>query len=876
MPVSPIRQADQQAREATLVGKSIPELAARQGLLTALMQEAGATEVDMRAGALNSTLRKMIESIGSLQSVSAAQDSVDKALQEMGTHDPGLAGRYRGEVDAARVFAKMPGTTAEMSSWRYAALQREVLDDMIDSDNDMISRIAGLSSYSGINNGLQTLNTLGTALYNRESEFDVLGAFILGSQLPRTALVANLARASGLYEQASRQLQHAADPQVASAWSTMVNDPDTRKLDALFDQLMTRDSVDPNILIKSSMVETEASTRLVKTTLDIGSQQQAKLAALASSVKDSATSTLRITFLAAMLILAFSFLFALRVTRSIRNPLSDLERGASSVNSGEAQVEAITPSGPRETRTVIASFNDLLANLRLVEAKSQALAELDLTNPALDARLPGRIGSALDASMHALRESVAERTKLAEQLAYDAEHDALTGLANRQLALARLSAGLATHHQPGQQLAVLFIDLDGFKLVNDTHGHGVGDRLLVMVAEQLTALVGTAGIVSRLGGDEFLVLAEDQDAQSAITLGTEIVAAVTRQHTLGAASASASVGASVGIALADGSGSAADLVAQADLALYRAKHDGRGRVQLYDASMQQQLGERADLENALRATLQRGGDELQLHYQSIVDADGRTHAVEALVRWNRAGAGMVAPETFIPLAQSTDLIVELDSWVLAQAAKDAAGWRRDPASADLILFVNVSGRHLLSGELPAHLQQALSASGLEPRSLVLEIAETALPTDAAAVARELTSLRATGVRIALDGFGTGSTSLSMLRTLPLDVLKIDRTLVQNGHDEAGGNVLVVLSNVGHILGLTVIAEGVQTQKQCDTARANGVDLIQGPLVHRPVPGSQLAAAFAAAPHVGSTAGLIRQRPGTDAVLPAQQPDAASR
>jgi diguanylate cyclase (GGDEF)-like protein len=839
-----IRQANRQAQEATLVGRSIPELAARQSLLAALLPEAGATELDMRTAALDGALRKMVQKIATLASVPEAQGNVNDALAAIGARDPRLAGRYRADVAAARAFAKRPGTSAEMSMWKYSALQRGVLDDLINSNNDLISQIAGLGSYSKVSSRLQTLNTLGVALFNRESEFDTLGQLMLGSALPRPALIANLGRTSALYEQASQQLLHSTDPQAAASWAALINNPATTRIDTLFARLMNRDDMNPAILFESAMPVAKASTLLVETTVDVSSQERSHLLSLSASVKASAVKTLRLTLLGALLLLAMSFLFALRVTRSIRAPLADLESGARSANSDGAQVKAIVPRGPRETRTVISSFNDLLANLRLVEAKSQALAALDLTNPALEARLPGRIGSALDASMRALSDSVAERTKLAAQLAYDAEHDALTGLASRQLALNRLGVSLLGHRQAGSQLAVLFIDLDGFKLVNDTHGHRTGDQLLVRVAELITALVGGDGTVARLGGDEFLVLAENCNAKSALSLGNAIVQALTQSLEL--ATVTASVGASVGVALSDlGTGSPMDLVGQADLALYRAKRDGRGRVQLFDESMQREARDRVDRESALRATLERGGDELQLHFQGMVNGAGHTEAVEALVRWARPGLGLLLPEQFLPLAEATDLVIDVDCWVLSAAIRQAAAWRRDPRSPDLILSVNVAGRHLLSGQLASNVQRALAETGLSPRSLIIEVTEAVLSANAEVAARELAALRATGVRIAVDNFGTDAASVSILRALPLDVLKIDRSLVENAHNPSGRDLLGVLSNLGHVLGLTVIAIGVETQEEYEAARTRGADLIQGQLITRPVPATQFSAILAA-------------------------------
>jgi diguanylate cyclase (GGDEF)-like protein len=839
-----IQRAHREAQQAALVGSSIPEIAARQSLLVALMQEAVATQIATRAAVMTEELRAMLRRIGSLQSVPRAKASVDLALAALRVQDPELATRYRTHIDAARQFAGQPSTTAEVGSARYEQLQSQVLTDLIDSDVDLISKIAGLSAYSGLSSALETINVLGTTLYNREVQFDTLAQLILGSAHPRSELIATLGRTSGLYDQASRQLLVNNNPQVSASWSELINGPDTKLMDGLFNQLMTRETVDSATLIKSSAVEGKASAAVVVTTLNIASQGQAQLSALSTSVQESANNTLRTTLLAALLTLAVTFLFALRVTRSIRTPLSDLERGARAANSGETDITAIRSRGPRETRTVISSFNDLLANLRLVEAKTQALAELDLTNPALDAQLPGRMGAALDASMRALSESVAERTKLSEQLAHDAEHDALTGLANRQLALNWLGTTLQAHRQTGGRLAVLFIDLDGFKLVNDTHGHRIGDQLLVRVADVISAVSAGEGMVARLGGDEFLVLAEGLTIESAHALGKRLVDALSRRMEL--RTLSVSIGASVGVALCgDGSGQPADLVAAADLALYRAKQEGRGRVHVFDESMQHQAGELAEREEALRAMLARGGDELHLHFQSIVNGAGQVEAVEALVRWARPDHGLLLPDEFVRDAEVSDIVIDLDCWVLLAALRQAAAWQQDPHRSGLIVSVTVSGRHLLSGQLVDHVEQALRSTGVSARSLIIEIDGAVLAGDPDLATRELALLRAVGIRVALNHFGVGSTSVSTLRGLPLDVLKLDRSLVRTALAPADRDLLGALSNLGHVLGLTVIAEGVQTSEQWEVVRANGADLAQGPLFTQPVPAAQFTAMLAA-------------------------------
>ena len=285
---------------------------------------------------------------------------------------------------------------------------------------------------------------------------------------------------------------------------------------------------------------------------------------------------------------------------------------------------------------------------------------------------------------------------------------------------------------------------------------------------------------------------------------------------------------------------AADVLRQADLALYRAKDAGRGRVALFDAHLQSELDERNDVESALQATLDRGGDELELHYQPVIDSgSGRFTGVEALVRWNRPGHGQLAPVAFIPIAELSNLIIELDSWVLRTATARAAEWQRRPGLEDFTLAVNISGRHLLSGQLVENVRDALAGSPFPANRLVLEVTETVLITDLPTVAGHLETLRAAGVRIAIDDFGTGFTSLAALRALPVDVIKVDRSFVEHIDQAATRSLVDMVTQLGHQLGVTIIAEGIETLAQRATLHELGADQLQGFLISRPITAAAL-------------------------------------
>ena len=572
-------------------------------------------------------------------------------------------------------------------------------------------------------------------------------------------------------------------------------------------------------------------------------QTDTALTAQSQKARTVLDQRLAATWGACLLSLLLVAVGALRISRSIRKPLRRLESGAESVNMGGLKLAPLAVRGPREIKKVTMAFNDLVANLRLLEAKSLALAELDLDNPALAEPLQGQLGAAIDSSMRVLSASIEERDRLAQQLVYDATHDALTDLPNRASAIVTLDGALARGQRHGQSTAVLFIDLDGFKLINDTHGHEVGDHLLRDVSKRLREVAREGDTVVRLGGDEFLVIIENTDPIGAASFGQRVSEALSQPMSAG--HLHLIVGASFGMSLdLDGHGSAAELLSRAELALDRAKSRGRGTLEIFDESLQQELQNRNEIEYALRATLERGGDELELHYQPVIcGSTQQLQGVEALVRWNRPDIGRVAPDDFIPVAELSSLIIDLDRWVLATAIRQGSEWQKIPGLQNLEIAINVSGRHLLSGQLCEHVDAALLGSGLPRQTLILEITETVLITDLASVAVHLKKIRDKGVKIAIDDFGTGFTSLAALRSLPMDIIKIDRSFVNNIEEAASRSVVSMVTRLGHELQVSITAEGVETAAQLAILNELGADELQGYLISRPLPAADFAATF---------------------------------
>ncbi|OGB28989.1 MAG: hypothetical protein A3F78_00570 [Burkholderiales bacterium RIFCSPLOWO2_12_FULL_61_40] len=444
---------------------------------------------------------------------------------------------------------------------------------------------------------------------------------------------------------------------------------------------------------------------------------------------------------------------------------------------------------------------------------------------------------------------VTTQKQAADQIHRLAFYDALTGLPNRRFLLERLKKAVqinARHHLRG---ALLFIDLDNFKTLNDTLGHDVGDVLLQQVAARLVACVREVDTVARLGGDEFVVVLEDLDwdkidaATQADAVGQKILAALNVPYRLAGREHRSSP--SIGITLLSSSVSGVDdLLKQADLAMYQAKAAGRNTLRFFDVAMQCEVDSRVALESDLRDGLQ-GGEELVLHFQPIVGVDGLTTGAEALVRWQQPMRGLVMPEEFVPLAEATGLILPLGRWVMQQACEQLVAWAQQPQTAHLTLAVNVSARELREPEFVAHVIRCLNQTGATPGRLRLELTESVLAHRVDDIIVKMNALRSHGVGFSLDDFGTGYSSLSYLKQLPLDLLKIDRSFVRDvltdPNDAAIARTIVAL---GQSLGLSVMAEGVETEEQRAFLAASGCLAYQGHLFGHPMPIDQFEAFLA--------------------------------
>jgi diguanylate cyclase (GGDEF)-like protein len=446
----------------------------------------------------------------------------------------------------------------------------------------------------------------------------------------------------------------------------------------------------------------------------------------------------------------------------------------------------------------------------------------------------GEVADSLNAMASRLAESQRE-------LSRRASHDELTGLADRSVLFERVERALA-RMAPDRAVAVLFIDVDDFKAVNDSLGHTVGDGVLSTIAARLRDAVRPSDSIARLGGDEFAVLVEDmREADGGVRLAERILLALSAPMLVG--SIEVSLGGSVGVAIATAEDrtSGEDLLRAADLAMYAAKADGKRRYRTFEPSMLAGAVERLELEADLKRAVER--DELDVHYQPIVElATGVVRGVEALARWNHPQRGPVAPDVFIALAERTGLIVPLGRRLLERACADLPHLRARLGHERLLLGVNLSTRELLDPELPERMTAALAAAGLGPGALTIEITESVLMSDVEAAKARLAELKERGALIAVDDFGTGYSSLAYLRQFPVDCLKIDRAFVDSVADTGSEDHSLVrtILSLGETRGLIVIAEGVEHAAQRDELHRLGCELGQGYLFCRPMSADDLA------------------------------------
>ncbi len=478
---------------------------------------------------------------------------------------------------------------------------------------------------------------------------------------------------------------------------------------------------------------------------------------------------------------------------------------------------------------VVVQIHRRRADLELLHTNESLLK----AKTALEGCITERSAKLLQANA-AIQEEISRRIASEDKIAYLAHYDTLTGLANRFTFDEKLNAAKQFAHDYGCQLSLLFVDLDGFKNVNDTLGHGVGDELLKEVAARLTYVIGAKDLCARLGGDEFAIVHVSEDARStAAWLAEKIIAVVSDGHIAGGNQVF--IGASIGISvLCGGTEDTAALLKHADLAMYRAKADGRGVYRFFEPEMGRQAEIRRSLELDLRKAVANG--DFQLYYQPVVNLKARkVTGVEALMRWNHATRGFVPPIEFIPLAEETGLIVPMGDWALRRACADATQW-----PDDIRVAVNLSPVQFRNTSLITEVVDALGASGLAPDRLELEITESVILGDSSETLLILHRLRELGVRISLDDFGTGYSGLGYFRAVRFDKVKIDQSFIREMHDQPESLAIVRAAiGIGENLGICTTAEGVESLAQLERLLSEGCTEVQGFLFSKPQPNANV-------------------------------------
>ncbi len=493
---------------------------------------------------------------------------------------------------------------------------------------------------------------------------------------------------------------------------------------------------------------------------------------------------------------------------------------------------------PVDFAVALARVNTQLSRRRAEQQVALANEELRKANEDLERRVEERTHRLIDANQR-LKEEIADREELQARSQYLAYHDSLTGLGNRLLFKEQLDEALRDVSVTPHPLAVLFLDLDGFKAVNDTLGHSVGDLLLKSIAVKLRDLLPSTDRIARLGGDEFAILQmSSPQPTSSTSLAERIIEIVAEPHNIDGHDVT--VGASVGIAIArPGEMSTENLLKSADLAMYSAKSEGRGTYRIFDPQMDAIVQTRRSLERDMRTSLALGGFEL--YYQPLVNLQTkRVTAFEALMRWNHKDRGAVPPSEFIPVAEDMGLIIQLGEWALRCACIEAAEW-----PDDIRVCVNLSPLQFSKGNLVSTVVSALASSGLSASRLELEITESVLLEKSERNISILNQMRELGVRISMDDFGTGYSSIGYLRSFPFDKIKIDQSFVRDLLIDEGSLAIVrAIAGLGVSFGMTTTAEGVETEEQMRCLNLEGCVEVQGYFYSKPVPTSEIARVLA--------------------------------
>ena len=822
------------AEAAAHVGREVVKIDAMVRLWQTLSNESVSVTLNMRASETHLSVDALARVLGygRATGTAVARAATDAALGALVETSPAPAAA----IDALRRGVDAKTIAAPVATASFLALCGKVaaaIAPRLSSLGRTTERVGGgdrLTANLGLLQATADALQFDTARANDLSDLVVTSTPT--DQVP-SALV-RLGADNARYELAATALAATPDATIAAAWKKLTIRADVRG----YEQTITMVAQGRRAQTASgpAVVMFKGAVSHYTGLFGIVSSASRLVERQARALQSSSEATYHRWLVALALIGVFMAGVALALARSIIRPLRALAASARSVGAGQLAVEPASVHGPRETTVVGEAFNDLVANLRLLEGKSRALAAGDFDDPVLAMPLPGRLGESIASSVRVLSGSIEERDALQQRLSHQAFHDMLTGLANRALFLDRVEHALRRSERQTTPVAVLFLDIDDFKTVNDSLGHATGDDLLVAVGERIVGAARASDTVASFGGDEFAVLVEPGDMpQTAKEVAGRIADALEAPFRLGETDVvvSVSVGIAIGASLDD---TPADLLRDADMAMYLAKRNGKDRFEMFRVGLQDEASTRLAMTADLRRAIEDA--QLEVFYQPIVTAhDAIPTGAEALVRWNHPRRGLVLPAEFIGVAESTGLIVPLGNWVLNQACRQTQAWRQDGVvDDDFYIAVNLSARQLAEPTLVDTVIRALDDSGLPASALVLEITESTLMVNFDAGLARLWALKELGLGLALDDYGTGYSSLNRLGKLPIDIVKIDKTFVdQLTLKPEGAAVIKSVIDVTAALGLVSLAEGVEQKDQLAALDNLGCDNIQGYLFAEPMP-----------------------------------------
>jgi diguanylate cyclase (GGDEF)-like protein len=832
------------AAAALEVDRGVTEVSQLVRLRDGLRTQQSAAQFDVRFTELKVTRAVASTFLGfdTSAEVVPARLKADAAIHVLGTRSPvatSVLSALYGKIDGGEVSPQ----SADQQFGRYV----DTIGLTIERHLDALARAAQEPALSDALESLRATNMMMDAGTPQVVDLSVIWFPSPGQTVDQTsAVLTDLGSESIDYAEGVARLQTLGGASVRASLKAIAADPQVRAFDDAVAQTVggnqARLAATPVDLAKIGSVFRGFPTRdamLERLVVTATAAVNTEARRVARSERQGFETWL---VLAATMAL-FSLVTALRLARSISRPLKGLADYAHKINEGELDALPVRRSRhePRETRMALSVFTELVSNLQLMDAKANALALCEFDNPVLGQPLPGRLGRSLESSVALLSGSIVERDELQTHLAHQATHDSLTAISNRPAAITAIEAAMHRSARSGATTAILFIDLNEFKAVNDSHGHEAGDEVLRQVAARLTHGLRMGDFVARLGGDEFVIVSEGVDGVADATdIARRVIDAISAP--IDVHGTHLTIGAAVGVALTlDGPEEPLRLLSRADAAMYRAKAHDRSAIEIFDAGLQRQMLEREDIEVALMTALgDPDGGGLRLCYQPVLDtASGAMVGAEALIRWDRPGHGLLAPDSFIPIAEATSLIIDVDCWVMAEATRQLVAWSEVPELAEVPVAVNISGRHLLSRQLPGHITEVLQRSGIDPRRLTIEITETVLLSDLISAAAELEAVRALGVKVAIDDFGTGYTSLAHLQQLPIDTIKIDRSFISQMNVRRGSSLVRMVTDLGHAIDINIVAEGVETGDELAALQAMGADHIQGFLLSRPLDPSAL-------------------------------------